>query len=388
VTEISPERAAIDFGSRWRRVILKICLTLLFYGFMSVLLFPSVSPASEQYMLNAPELKQAVEVPVNFSGGEGSASDPYLISSAEDLAALSNRVSGEETEMARYAASHYMQTADIDISPLETWNPIGESREKPFAGVYDGGGHKIRHIRNLTIEDKEGHAMEYLEYGLFGVVSGDSDLRELGIVRNIQMESSLSFFLSLRENRTLGTISGLMLGGKLQNCSNNGAGITIHIKVPAKFSRNPFPIIGGLIGQAEDSVIDDCVNKARIYVSPENESPSFNSWRVGGVVGNAKKKLALKNSNEPLINRCQNYGSIEIPEGGFNRIGGIAGFSDVAITDCRNFGSISVVGSDLDCGGISGPQGGGMVLRCFNAGYIQIKNIHNARGKIRIGGIV
>jgi hypothetical protein len=355
------------------KVILIICLAGVFYSSIRAFLSPAIAAANIQST-----------IPENFSGGEGSASDPYLISSVNDLVSLSNRVSGEEAERTRYAASHYSQTEDIDISSLETWNPIGESQKKPFEGVYDGGGHKIRHIRDLTIEDEDekGSDATYLGYGLFGVVSGD--YCELGVIKNIRMESSLAIYCrSLRKRRAFGAIIGFMLGGKLQNCSNCDGEITIRVRASEEIFFSKF-VVGGLIGGSEDSDIENCINNARIYAYSEEGSSNI-SWDAGGIVGRAWS--SFRSGKEAVIKDCQNRGAIEIQPVASN-IGGITGLSVATLSDCRNFGDILAVAYGfINYGGISGQQRKD-TLRSFNEGQIQVKNSGRGQSlKTNVGGI-
>ncbi|NWK79560.1 AAA family ATPase [Aquitalea sp. LB_tupeE] len=59
--------------------------------------------------------------------GSGAEDDPILIGSIEDLLGLDQPSVGQ-------MGYYFKQTADIDLSQLQSWNPIG------FKGHYDGGG--------------------------------------------------------------------------------------------------------------------------------------------------------------------------------------------------------------------------------------------------------
>lgn len=88
-----------------------------------------------------------------FSGGTGTAEDPYQIATAEDLAAMSSRG----------ASACYLQTADIDLSGTDDWKQI------TLSGTYDGGGYRILNFTSST-------------GGLFGTNSGT--------IRNVTMEGA------------------------------------------------------------------------------------------------------------------------------------------------------------------------------------------------------
>lgn len=88
-----------------------------------------------------------------FSGGTGTAEDPYQIATAEDLAAMSSRG----------ASACYLQTADINLSGTDDWKQI------TLSGTYDGGGYRILNFTSST-------------GGLFGTNSGT--------IRNVTMEGA------------------------------------------------------------------------------------------------------------------------------------------------------------------------------------------------------
>lgn len=48
-----------------------------------------------------------------------------------------------------YLDKHFIQIADIDLSDYGSWEPIG-TRNNPFTGVYDGGGHRIANVSITT----------------------------------------------------------------------------------------------------------------------------------------------------------------------------------------------------------------------------------------------
>lgn len=99
----------------------------------------------------------AAQDPGPFAG-RGTKADPYVISSAEDLAALAELVNSGE----HFEGTYFVQEADVDLAGLE-WTPIGEfGTENHFDGLYDGDGHCIE---NITIT-QGGNC------GLFGQLGG------------------------------------------------------------------------------------------------------------------------------------------------------------------------------------------------------------------------
>ena len=77
--------------------------------------------------------------------GLGTASDPYLITSAAELAGLADQVNKRNT----YQGYYFKLTTDIDLNKRE-WTPIGTTNNmkngEAFSGVFDGGNHIISNM--------------------------------------------------------------------------------------------------------------------------------------------------------------------------------------------------------------------------------------------------
>ncbi|MCD7985477.1 MAG: InlB B-repeat-containing protein, partial [Klebsiella quasipneumoniae] len=79
--------------------------------------------------------------------GTGTQSDPYLISSAAELAKLAQDVNHLDDLYDGYRNVYFLQTEDIDICGNQ-WTPIGRfvpsgGTSQPFLGYYDGNGKTI-----------------------------------------------------------------------------------------------------------------------------------------------------------------------------------------------------------------------------------------------------
>jgi hypothetical protein len=328
-----------------------------------------------------PRITHAADVPVNFSGGTGSASDPYLIANTDDLAELSARVEKEVGEKSHYRFAHYLQTADIDLSSLEKWTPIGKFEdtvdnskmiEHAFAGVYNGSNYKIINVRNLLNDNKR----DYASYGLFGIVSGDC--AELGIVKNIRMENSFSIFLE--KNLNFGAIVGGMTGGKLENCVVEGGGIKVYSKETSQNQDLALRLaVGGLVGNARGgSVIINCVNKGPIFINSK-ELSIYLTW-VGGIAG-----IAAGSRQPVVIQNSRNDGSIELSLHNGD-VGGIAGVGQTII-NCRNTRDINIeADSSIRCGGITGRTLDN-IARCYNEGKIRIASLNTSLKGVEVGGL-
>lgn len=89
--------------------------------------------------------------------GQGTSSNPYVISSAEDLAFMARMINVVGSEA--YATAHYVLGADISLVG-KYWSPIGTT-ENPFNGTFDFASYDITnveigypHVYNGTVEHK------------------------------------------------------------------------------------------------------------------------------------------------------------------------------------------------------------------------------------------
>jgi len=77
--------------------------------------------------------------------GKGTKSNPYQISSSEELIQLRDAVN----EGYSFSNKYFKQLADIDMSEVKNWEPLGDQRFRShsFNGIYDGDGHSISNIK-------------------------------------------------------------------------------------------------------------------------------------------------------------------------------------------------------------------------------------------------
>ena len=111
---------------------------------------------------------------VLFSGGAGTAESPYLISTGKDLVTLSDYMARADSA-AVYSTKHYRQTADIDMSAVTDYVPVGLLSELRFAGIYDGADFKVS---NLMVNQK----VPGMPAGLFGFAG------EGAVIRNVVID--------------------------------------------------------------------------------------------------------------------------------------------------------------------------------------------------------
>lgn len=251
----------------------------------------------------------------SYGGGDGSAANPYLISTAEHLQALSSSTNGGTST----AGVHYRMTADISLQG--TLAPIGDGISTAFKGNFDGAGHSIS---NLNVVNNS----SVMTFGLFGRVAAQ------GRISNVTVASG-----SVTAHMCGGGIAGASWG-TIENCVNH-ASVTV-----TNF------YAGGIVG-GNYGTISGCENRGAVAIF------SGQGYGGGGVAG----------TNHGTIVRCSNHGSVEVT---FINAGGIAGdINNGSILNCYNRGSIycgSQVGGLV--GQINTTEGPVNVRNSYNASIV------------------
>lgn len=276
---------------------------------------------------------------IAFAGGDGTAENPYQIATAKQLVAVRNDL-----------AAHYVLNNDIDLSGYSSWNPIGDAVYS-FSGSFDGNGHVIR---NMTIEVQTSDS--YL--GLFGYASGAK-------LTNVVLEDA-----TIRGTLSTGNHQVALLVGKtskttfkttLSDCTVSGS-----IQLVAN---DTSLAIGGIVGQTEGAVIENCVNRAEITLAEESTATYL---YCGGIAGSAWSDISA----------CDNYGKITGVSNASIWVGGIVGDGG-AVSHCRNYGKVSAR-SNLETYTVAGIAGRAAVYDSVNygsvSGYSPVKHGGNAAG--------
>ena len=266
------------------------------------------------------------------SGGTGTFDDPYIVTTAEELAEIATRVnSGTEASgtifpngNSGYANQYFMLTDDLDLSEYTPWMPISIPGQKIFFGHFDGGGHTIIH---LTTDYSTNNSNQ----GLFSVIGANASISNLCIKdSHITGEVYTGAFVGAAgENSVIsnchnysdvyttfyytGGIAGASWG-TIENCTNSGN----------IFSEADF--IGGIVGDFYGT-LTGCVNTG--YIS--------GTTSVGGTIGYSANATINHNVNAGNINASSVYS------------GGVVGF-------VTNYDSENTTCYLLNYGGVFGPS--------------------------------
>ena len=185
-----------------------------------------------------------VDFPLQDASAANSATNPYLITTAEDLEALASIVNtGSRLD------GYYKQTADITLSDEHT--AIGNSSNTPFKGVYDGDN-KV--IKGLLINQPEATYQ-----GLFGRAKNAT-------ITNVIIENC-----DITAKKYVGGICGYAGETTISNCKVSGA-IKTADGVDGMYH-------GGIAGYISDKPISSCVNTASV------KGNNSKSQYYGGIVG-------------------------------------------------------------------------------------------------------
>ena len=292
-------------------------------------------------------------VAASFSGGSGTADDPWKISNGSELAYLASVVNSNGS--ATYN-KYYILTADIDLGGQE-WIGIGNKDDaaKAFKGKFDGNG-KV--ITGFAI-NKE---LEYTP-GLFGMLDGGAVVKNLTVHGRIRAGSKSSAFGGLLcasvnggsavENCTVyadvqitreagsidfyfGGITGrLAPEGKIQDCTAHGK---IQLQVTTSATNKERQYTAGIAARIDAAQITNCTNYADIsQIFTGSKTIAYSSGIVA--VGDAAEGATVS------IRNCVNYGDIFVEtNGGHGRTGGIIGNarskSVYTIENCFNAGKM------------------------------------------------
>lgn len=306
----------------------------------------------------------------SFGGGSGTQDDPYIISSAQELAYLSYMIYTSQapytTEKVSifsfpffYQDTYFKQTADIDLSAYY-WSPIGASLNATtttigniFAGHYDGGGYTISGLKTLN-----GPSLEYANQALFGLF-GPANYP--ASISNVILENT--------------DITGRMtVAGLVGTVINSDAGNTATISNCHHYGNlylgnyEAANNVGGIVGinfdVAGNLVLENCSNAGNIDVANEQAN-------AGGVVGHWTGNLSATNIQSfASISGGQNVGAFA---GALNlsaylsadktvtvetalltgtlsgtNVGGFAGSIETQTTATSNTVTVSRVGYEVD----------------------------------------
>ena len=193
-------------------------------------------------------------------GGTGTAAEPFLIKTAEDLKDFAYHYNE-----GRFSNNVHIQLfTDIDCKDEEGFSTIANNTDATFYGVFDGN-HKT--ISNLTMTG----------VGFFGFVSKDNDFG-VGTIKDLTLSN---FNITGTDYTTGGIVATLSDGAVVSHCTVTNSTIAC--------SDNQYnPEVGGIVARLYGSTVTGCtVNNVKVKAETSYTGGSGAASSVGGIVGNA-----------------------------------------------------------------------------------------------------
>jgi hypothetical protein len=281
--------------------------------------------------------------PLDTVDGDGSDSDPYVITDATELQAMADDLDAA-----------YRLGGDIPAGDTSGWNdgagfdPVG-GPEAPFTGSLDGRGHEIQ---NLHV-DREADNV-----GLFGRVDGASvrvltlvDARVTGHERVGTLAGDLAGDVrdctvrgtSLRGTRHVGGVCG----------SSDGTLTDVHATGVVSGDGN----VGGIVGQhGVGPTLRDTTSGGVIGGSSAVAAVTARRTNAGGLVGNSSY-------DETVIRESFADGSVSAGE---RAAGGLVGANSARVE--RSFTRASVVGGSMVAGAVGWNESDGVLTESHAGG--------------------
>lgn len=312
---------------------LALCLSLL----------PATALADEEGDTESGTTTPSAAMPA-YSGGSGTETDPWLISTVDDLKTLAGTVNNGED----YKDQYFILTDDIDLQNV-SWTPIGDGTND-FCGTFDGQGNTIFNVAIGRVEDP----LQAEVFGLFGSLSGT--------IQNLNLDTLSINGLPAFSSPYLIAYAGALVGyagGVIENCHSTNASVIIH--TPSDSAMYKMYGIGGLMGYAaRGSQISEC------SVSGSINDMTGISGMVGGFIGGMGETATIKYSRADVALNVKSdaYGA---NVGGF--IGAVNGNSNPAtiISNCYATGNMT---GGAYSGGFAGSLVGLNIKNCYATGEV------------------
>ncbi len=299
-----------------------------------------------------------------FFDGEGTQENPYLISTASQLAGLAQytnkglSVKGEyyrlENDIFLNDTTNWQHWKTTN-APTNIWTPIG-TKEYKFLGSFDGNNYTIYGVYHKDT------SKDYV--GLFGNAEG-------GKITNVNVRASfiaggkytggilggVDYSIFLTNCFAECIIEGAEMTGGLCGCVGGSNAIIEHCSASSKIYTHKYSdyslCVGGLIGHCSGTI-----SKSYVITNIENKYPNA-SRQIGGLVGSYSGSS---------ISQCCAFGSIQ----GIQKVGGLIGYynanQESTIKDC--YANVEVISAGSYIGGGIGSLISGNITNCYIAGKV------------------
>ena len=291
-------------------------------------------------------------------GNNNLSAGTYAINSAADLQKLAELTNNGKVT----SANTFILGADIDLSGVENWTPIGNSYNSRFQGVFNGNGYEIQNLK-LTSSSYVGNEIQNgptdgYAVGLFGYLYGE--VKNLG-VSNVNISSRADY---------VGGLAGY-LGDNitLNNCYVTGS-VTRTNDYADAYNTIAYSATGGLVGyMAQRSIVK--ASHADVSLTANNTMSVIGT--LAGVMGDYS---TIENS----------YAKGSITGGKYT--GGLVGsVYSSSITIKSSFTNVTLAGNNTMGGILGSAYNSNLMISNTQSGGLIKNNTSNAT-YITAGGIV
>lgn len=329
---------------------------------------------------------QTTITPAQPTHGNGTAENPYQISSADELYWFAELVNGSLTDgTPQNTAACAKLTADITVNrnllsslniwegevwnsgTFTSWTPIGKS-ENEYIGTFDGDG---KTVSGLFLNDSNANYV-----GLFGLIGSGGTVKNVGVVdsyfkanyrvgglcgenycgtiSNCYNTVTVSCKVSTGLEVYIGGVCGINFCGTITNCHNTGA-------VSGEYQGNDdtkMVFAGGVCGESLDGTIVNCYNTGTVNGKTTISLGIF----VGGV--------CAYSDGSSVISNCYNTGNVtgeSAREAGYVKVGGVCASNGASISNCYSTGTVEGIAPEYGTvfsGGLCGETGGN-ISNCY-----------------------
>jgi hypothetical protein len=299
----------------------------------------------------------ATTAQAKYGGGTGTAEDPYLIYTAEQMNTIG--LNKEDWD------KHFKLMADLDLSAYKgssfnriglydppSFPPIPPTWRPPFSGTFDGNNHTISGFTcvidaRVPLAHRQSRGDENV--GLFGYVKGPAaSIKNLGLIDpNVCPAPTCS-----ERVEKVGALAGNLVQGTIENCHVRGGTV----------SGDGY--VGGLVGASAGRILR-CSTSCSIRWADgrplrvlDDPILSATGFMFGGLAASSTGEVSFCHSSATVYARDS--------AGGLLGSNGFEPGATAVVSDCHATGDVS---AENDAGGLVG-YNAGKIRDCYAAGVV------------------
>ena len=165
-----------------------------------------------------------------------------FISTAEELVTFANDVNVNKNS---FAGKTVYLMADVDLDGID-WEPIGQTGNCTFNGVFEGNNHTIS---NLSVDSEEETGANYSS-GLFGWIEAHTWDGKHGVVKNLTIDGA-----TINGHHNCAVVAGYLIG-RVENCHVKNAEVNCTV-ANDEANGDKAGSIAGILAEA-NAFIKDC----------------------------------------------------------------------------------------------------------------------------------